>query len=61
MAGSEDDGNSPAMAAAIAAEIEGAQTVVLPGLRHLAMMEAPARFNEALLSFLAAAHPHQGG
>ena len=34
------------------AEIPGASTVILEGLRHLAMIEDPARFNTALLSFL---------
>jgi pimeloyl-ACP methyl ester carboxylesterase len=40
------------MTRAIAAEIPGARTVILEGLRHLAMIEDPARFNTALLSFL---------
>jgi len=52
MTGDEDYGNSPAMTRAIAAEIPGATAVVLPGLRHLAMIEAPERFNGELLSFL---------
>ena len=52
MTGEEDVGNSPAMAHAIAAEIPGARTVILPGLRHMAMMEAPDAFNRPLLSFL---------
>ncbi len=52
MTAEEDPGNSPAMAHAIAAEIPGAETIILPGLRHMAMMEAPLTFNEKLLSFL---------
>ena len=52
MTGEEDFGNSPEMTHAIAAEIPGAETVILTGLRHMAMMEAPAAFNEPLLSFL---------
>ena len=52
MTGDEDYGNSPEMTRAIAAEIPGARTVILEGLRHLAMIEDPARFNTALLSFL---------
>lgn len=55
MTGEEDHGNSPAMARAIAAEIPGAATVILPGLRHMAMLEAPERFNRELLAFLATA------
>lgn len=52
MTGDEDFGNSPAMSRAIADEIAGARLVILPGLRHMAMVEAPARFNQELLSFL---------
>ncbi|MGI9488427.1 MAG: alpha/beta fold hydrolase [Geminicoccaceae bacterium] len=52
MTGEEDFGNSPEMTQAIAAEIPGAKSIILSGLRHLAMMEAPTAFNEPLLSFL---------
>ena len=52
MTGDEDYGNSPEMTRAIAAEVPGARTVILEGLRHLAMIEDPARFNTTLLSFL---------
>ncbi|XDZ64892.1 alpha/beta fold hydrolase [Alphaproteobacteria bacterium LSUCC0684] len=52
MTGDEDFGNHPAMSAAIAREIEGAELVVLNGLRHMAMMEAPEIFNPPLLRFL---------
>ena len=52
LTGEEDYGNSPDMTRAIAAEIPGSTTVILPGLRHMAMMEAPATFNEPLMSFL---------
>ena len=52
MTGSEDYGNSAEMTHAIAAEIPGAKTVILPGLRHMAMAENPARFNSELLEFL---------
>ena len=53
LTGDEDFGNSPAMAHAIAAEIPKVRTVILNGLRHLAMIEAPALFNAHLLAFLA--------
>ena len=53
MTGDEDFGNSPEMSEAIAREILGSRCVVLPGLRHMAMAEAPERFNAELLSFLA--------
>ncbi len=52
MTGSEDYGNSVEMTHAIAAEIDGAKTVILPGLRHMAMAENPALFNSELLNFL---------
>lgn len=52
MTGDEDYGNSVEMSRAIAAEIQGSQTVILEGLRHMAMVEAPDRFNAHLLEFL---------
>jgi pimeloyl-ACP methyl ester carboxylesterase len=58
MTGDEDHGNSPEMSRAIAAEISGARLVILPGLRHMALAEAPELFNRHLLSFLDAASRH---
>ncbi len=52
MTGDEDFGNPPQMSQAIAGEISGAQTVILSGLRHMAMAEDPVRVNKVLLSFL---------
>jgi pimeloyl-ACP methyl ester carboxylesterase len=52
MTGDEDYGNSPAMSRAIAAEIGGSELVILPGLRHMALAEAPELFNAKLLNFL---------
>lgn len=52
MTGDEDHGNGPEMTFAIAAEIVGAQTLILPGLRHMALMQAPALTNAPLLAFL---------
>lgn len=52
MTGEEDYGNSPAMSRAIAAEIPGSELVILPGLRHMALAEAPELFNATLLAFL---------
>lgn len=52
MTAEEDFGNSPEMAIAIANEIAGATTIVLPKLRHMAMVEAPELFNKHLLEFL---------
>jgi len=56
MTGEEDHGNSPAMAISIAAEIAGARVTILPGLRHMALMEAPQAVNIPLLAFLADTH-----
>jgi len=41
-----------AVADILAAEIPGAQKVVLPGAGHMANMDAPEAFNEAVLGFL---------
>lgn len=50
-----DHGSTPRMARAIAAEIDGAQTRIVPGLRHLGLVEQPTPFITALLQFLQSA------
>ena len=50
--GDEDYGNGPEMTHAIAAEIPGAQTVILTGLRHMALAEAPDAVNRPIQEFL---------
>jgi pimeloyl-ACP methyl ester carboxylesterase len=50
--GEEDFGNGPEMSRAIAAEIEGAQALVLPGLRHMALVENPDAINLPVRRFL---------
>ena len=50
--GEEDHGNSPQMAREMSALIPGARCVILPGLRHMALVEDPAAVNSLLLSFL---------
>jgi (E)-2-((N-methylformamido)methylene)succinate hydrolase len=50
--GDEDYGNGPEMTHAIAAEIPGARTLILKGLRHMALMEDPAALNTPLRAFL---------
>jgi pimeloyl-ACP methyl ester carboxylesterase len=60
LTGEADDGNSPAMTRSIAAEIPGARTVILPGLRHMGMVEAPGPFNQALMAFLQSAAAGSG-
>ena len=52
MTGSDDPGNTPAMAQAMAGLIPGARLVILPGLRHLALAEQPAAVNAPLCAFL---------
>ncbi len=58
MTGEEDPGNTPAMARAMAALIPGARVEILPGLRHLALIEDPEAVNARLLTFLGAADGH---
>ena len=50
--GDQDFGNGPEMAFAIAAEIPGAKTLVLPALRHMALAEAPKAVNKPIRDFL---------
>lgn len=52
MTAENDSGSTPAMARAIAAEIPGAQTVIVPHLQHMGLVEQPALFTEPLLRFL---------
>lgn len=52
MTAEEDFGNSPEMSIAIASEIPDSELVILPGLRHMAMVEAPELFNMHLLDFI---------
>lgn len=47
-----DTGSTPAMARAIAAEIAGAETVEVPELQHLGLIERPDVFAGPLLRFL---------
>ena len=52
MTAEHDSGSTPAMAHAIAAEIEGAETIVVPRLQHLGLMEDAAVFTDPVLDFL---------
>ncbi len=56
LTGDEDYGNGPAMTHAIAAEIDGADAVILPGLRHMALAEDPEAVNRPLRAFLDRVH-----
>jgi pimeloyl-ACP methyl ester carboxylesterase len=59
MTGEEDSGNTPEMARQMAALIPDARAVILPGLRHMALAEAPAAVNEPLVTFLLNALGHE--
>lgn len=48
-----DSGSTPAMARAIAAEIDGAECQIVPGLKHLGLMEEPGAFAGPVVRFLA--------
>lgn len=50
--GDEDYGNGPEMTQAIAAEIDGAEALILKGLRHMALAEDPNAINAPLQQFL---------
>ena len=50
--GDEDYGNGPEMTQAIAGEIKGAEALILPGLRHMALAENPDAMNRPLREFL---------
>jgi len=52
LTGDEDYGNGPEMTQAIAAEISGASAVILKGLRHMALAEAPDAVNTPIRAFL---------
>lgn len=47
-----DSGSTPAMSHAIASEIPGSQTIIVPHLQHLGLMEQPSQFTTPLLRFL---------
>jgi pimeloyl-ACP methyl ester carboxylesterase len=47
-----DSGSTPAMAHAIASEIDGAQTIIIERLKHLGLLEQPAVFIESITRFL---------
>ena len=50
--GEDDLGSSPEMAEAIADRIPNARAVILPRLRHMAMLEHPAGINALVVPFL---------
>ncbi|MEM6577083.1 MAG: alpha/beta hydrolase [Pseudomonadota bacterium] len=52
MTAEEDWGNSPDMTRAIAEAMPNAEAVILPGLRHMALVENPAAVNQPVRRFL---------
>ena len=50
--GEQDYGNGPEMTQAIASQIPGARTLILPGLRHMALVEDPDAVNIPVRAFL---------
>ncbi len=56
-----DSGSTPAMSRAIAGETPGAETVIVPGLQHLGLVEQPEQFSQPLLDFLNRVLPDQEG
>ena len=50
--GEEDHGNSPEMTRQMAALMPNARAEILPGLRHMALIEDPATINGLLVEFL---------
>ena len=52
MTSENDSGSTPAMAHDIAAEIPGAETIIVPRLQHLGLMEHPDAFTKPILHFL---------
>ncbi len=61
--GGEDHGNSPDMARRMAALIPGARAEIVPGLKHMGLVEDPEAFNAILMPFLedALAQHHEEG
>jgi pimeloyl-ACP methyl ester carboxylesterase len=47
-----DTGSTPAMSHAIAGEIAGSKTIIVPGLRHMGLVEHPKWFTAPVLEFL---------
>ena len=52
MTSENDTGSTPAMSHAIAAEIADAETIIVPRLQHLGLIEDPAAFTAPILKFL---------
>ena len=49
-----DSGSTPAMSQAIASEIDGAEVIIVPRLKHMGLAENPGFFIQAIRDFVAA-------
>jgi pimeloyl-ACP methyl ester carboxylesterase len=47
-----DTGSTPAMSHVIASEIAGSETIIVPGLQHMGLVEQPDLFTAPVLDFL---------
>ena len=61
LAGEHDRNAPPSVLRKMAERIPGAQYACIPGVGHLANMEAPAAFNAVVLEFLQQHFPARGG
>ena len=52
MTGENDSGSTPDMSHAIAAEIPGAETIIVPEIKHMGLLEHPARYIAPIQGFL---------
>lgn len=52
MTGENDSGSTPAMSREIAVEIPGAETIIVPHLQHMGLVEQPSLFTGPVLQFL---------
>ena len=57
LAGERDSGSTPEMAVALADAIPGGEARIMPGVHHLAPIEEPDLFSNALLEFLNQENP----
>ncbi|MEL7465482.1 MAG: alpha/beta fold hydrolase [Pseudomonadota bacterium] len=52
MTAEHDSGSTPAMTRAIASEIAGAKTIIVPDLQHMGLVEDVAAFTDPIIDFL---------
>ena len=57
LAGERDSGSTPEMAVALADAIPGGEARIMPGVHHLAPIEEPKLFSNALMEFLNQENP----